>query len=77
MQLNRDEIATLKRGEVLECEVPDLGARCVVMRSDEYLKLNRNSADLPMEVVTKLVDRAMSEDDVDDPLLAGYQRFGR
>ena len=74
MQLDPQEIATLRRGERLEVDVPELGTRCVVLRSDSFARiLGRVSEDLPPEVVSELVDRAMAEDDAGDPLLAGYQ----
>jgi hypothetical protein len=76
MQLDAQEIATLRRGERLEVDVPEVGTRCVVLRSDAFARiLGRTSDELPPEVVSELVDRAMAEDDADDPLLAGYQSW--
>jgi hypothetical protein len=74
MNLNSQEIETLRRGERLEVDVPEVGARCVVLRTEELNKMVGIFADdIPMEVVTKLVDTAMAEEDSGDPLLAGYQ----
>ena len=74
MQLKAQEVALLQRGERLEIDVPEVGGRCVVLRSDVLSKLLRNlTDDLPAEAVTELVDRAMSEDDAADPWLASYQ----
>lgn len=76
MQLDAEEIDVLRRGERLEVDVPEVGVRCVVLRSDALAKLlSRASEELPIEVVSELVDRAMSEDDAGDPLLAGYQKW--
>ncbi|MDZ4685525.1 MAG: hypothetical protein SH850_10715 [Planctomycetaceae bacterium] len=74
MTLTTDEIARLRRGEPVDVDVPEVGTRCVVLRSDALAKLMGASGDdLPPEVVTELVDRAMADDDAGDPLLAGYQ----
>jgi hypothetical protein len=78
MQLDAEEIAKLRRGERLEVDVPEVGARCVVLRSEAFAKLLGSAGeDLPPEVVSDLVDRAMAEDDAGDPLLAGYQTCRR
>lgn len=74
MQLNAQEVAMLQRGERLELDVPEVGGRCIVLRSEDLSKLLRNlSDDLPADVVTELVDRALAEDDAADPWLASYQ----
>lgn len=74
MQLSTQEIAALQRGEKLEVEVPEVGGRCIVVRSEDWLRLSGILGDgLPMTVVSQLVDQALLDEDADDPLLASYQ----
>ncbi len=74
MQLNAQEIATLRRGERLEVDVPEVGGRCLLMREADLTGLLAQSmSDLPMTAVSLLVDSAMQDNDADDPLLASYQ----
>lgn len=74
MQLNTQEIAVLRREGKLEVDVPEVGGRCVVVRSEDWLKLVGILGDgLPMTVVSELVDQALREDDAVDPWLASYQ----
>ena len=71
MQLSTQEIAALQRGEKLEVEVPEVGGRCIVVRSEDWLRLSGILGDgLPMTVVSQLVDQALLDE---DPLLASYQ----
>jgi hypothetical protein len=74
MQLNTQEIDALRRGEKLEVEVPEVGGRCIVVRSEDWLRLAGILGDgLPMTVVSELIDQALEIDDAADPWLASYQ----
>lgn len=74
MQLSPQEIETLRRGERLEVDVPEVGSRCVVLRTEELRHLMSIFGEShPMEVVTELVDAAMADEDGGDPWLASYQ----
>lgn len=74
MQLSPQEIATLRRGERLEVDVPEVGGRCLIVRQEDLAKLLAlNLEELPMTTVSTLVDAALKDEDADDPWLASYQ----
>jgi hypothetical protein len=74
MTLTAEEIARIRQGEPVDVDLPEVGTRCVLLRADTLARLVAAETDgISREALTELVDRAMAEEDVEDPLLAGYQ----
>lgn len=74
MQLSPQEIDTLRRGERVEVDVPEVGGRCLIVRKEDLASLlSLQLDDLPMTTVGALVEAAMKDDDAGDPWLASYQ----
>jgi hypothetical protein len=76
MKLTEHEKQTVRKGEPVQFREDDV--ECVVVRADVFQRL-RGVLDesLPSEVVSKLVDQTMNEDDANDPLLESYQCYRR
>lgn len=75
-RLTEIEKQAVRNGEPVQFREDDVD--CVVVRADVFQKL-RGVLDetLPPEVVTRLVDQTMSDDDANDPLLESYQKYRR
>ena len=74
MQLTEEQVRLIRAGETIEVDDAEIGDTCLVVLANAVRKSARpNDIDVPMEVVTRLVDDAMSDYDADDPLLELYQ----
>lgn len=76
MTLTSEQQQAVKQGQVVPVIVDD--TECVVVRKDVFDRVkNILSDNLDADTVYDLMEKVMAEDDANDPLLAGYQRYKR
>ena len=75
MTLTAEQIHALKNGESVRID-PDIGTECVLVRADVFDRVKALQVDeIRFEQVGALVNEAMKEDDLNDPLLDSYQKY--
>ena len=75
MTLTAEQIQALKNGESVRID-PDIGTECVIVRADVFDRVKTMLDDgVTFEQVGMLVNDAMKDDDLDDPLLESYQQY--
>lgn len=74
MKLSTEQVRLIRAGQAVEVEDEDVGGTCLVVLADSVRSITkRDDIDVPMEVISRLVDDAMAEYDEGDPLLELYQ----
>ena len=75
IQLTEVQRKVIQQGNPIRVSVPEIGKDCVVILADAFDDMrNLPQDDGPtMQEVAALIERNMSEDDANDPLLASYQ----
>ena len=75
MTLTAEQVQALKNGESVRID-PDIGTECVIVRADVFDRVKTLLDDgVTFEQVGILVNEALKEDDLDDPLLESYQKY--
>ncbi len=75
MQLTQEQIKLIQAGQTVEVDDADVGATCLIALAKAVRKpASFDDLNVPMELVSQLVDNGMSDYDADDPLLESYQR---
>jgi cytidylate kinase len=79
IELTEEQRQNVLEGHPVHLTLSELGTACVVLRADVYERLQsvlEADGELDMRAVARLIERNMSEDDADDPLLEKYQDSG-
>ena len=67
---------SIRQGDPVRLQHPEIGTDCIIMRADVYERLRSllQDEDGPdMRTVARLIEHNMREDDANDPLLESYQ----
>lgn len=76
MTLTEEQVRAVKNGETVRID-PDIGTECVIIRADVFDRVKTLlDENLSFTQVGMLVNQAMQEDDLHDPLLDSYQKYG-
>lgn len=76
MQMTSEQLQAARQGEPVRISSAEDGLEYVVLRADLYDRVSTVFGDGLSEAdVGILIDHAMREDDLDDPLLESYQKY--